>query len=63
MPDLVEPHVTWEEVVEFARRIERGESGDPVVSSQHLARLVVQFHSQTVGANATQRNIRPAPRS
>ena len=61
MPDAPEPHVTWEEVVELARRIEGGKGGDPALSSQRLARLVVQFHAQTVGANMVRRNS-PPPR-
>jgi hypothetical protein len=61
MSDFAELHVTWEEVVELARRSEDGKGGDPVLSSQRLARLVVQFHSQTVGANVVRRNS-PSPR-
>ena len=41
-------HVSWEEIVELARKIERGDAD--VASGMELARLVVRFQVETVGA-------------
>ncbi len=60
MPDPAEPHVTWEQVVDLARRIEGGETLDAV--GVQLARVVIQFHVQTIGKQTVARSKSPPPR-
>jgi hypothetical protein len=63
MPDLIEPQqVTWEQVVDLARRIDGGQEGEEAPNSQTLARLVLQFHAEVVGGKARQGKTPPPPR-
>jgi hypothetical protein len=58
MVEPVDSHVSWDEVVGLARQI-TGDGRDSTLGLR-LARLVVQFHAQTVGAAPTSsRIIRP----
>jgi hypothetical protein len=59
MPD--EPPVTWEQVVELARRVVAGgASGDPA-DAQRLAALVLEFQAQVIGRNNLGRPVQTLP--